>query len=342
MFNLFLKRIARNDFFCILLICYIIILFTGTLEQKNFGLSYVQEHYFYSYFCLLFNKVPFLGGKLILMLCSLCLIAKILTDKWRLRKTGIFLIHFGILIMLIGAFVSYLASFEGSLVISEGDSKNYFISDKYFELIVHDKRLNKKKNIELKTATSIISYDNFDYSLKNFFLKKNVSSKFCRFLNFFKSKLFVEEVENKKILFTSFEHCNIILIDDTINNSFENDLVYFELSKMKIFLPFNIHLLKLNKIVYSGTDSAKNYLSNIIIEDLNGFSWKYIVQMNKPLRYKGYTFYQRSFFEDSKHATSVLTVVKNTGSLFPYISIFLIFFGFILHVFFYSNRFFRY
>ena len=47
-----------------------------------------------------------------------------------------------------------------------------------------------------------------------------------------------------------------------------------------------------------------------------------IIEMNAPLRYKGYTFYQAHYEEDSSTGikTSVFAVVKNYGRLFPYIS----------------------
>ena len=54
--------------------------------------------------------------------------------------------------------------------------------------------------------------------------------------------------------------------------------------------------------------------------------------MNQPLRYKGYTFYQSSFFESSEGEMTVLAAVKNYGRLFPYISSIVMCFGLMVHL----------
>jgi len=60
--------------------------------------------------------------------------------------------------------------------------------------------------------------------------------------------------------------------------------------------------------------------------------------MNEPLRYKGYTFYQASFSENSQGETTDLAVVKNEGELLPYVSTILITLGLIIHLVFHIPR----
>ena len=56
-----------------------------------------------------------------------------------------------------------------------------------------------------------------------------------------------------------------------------------------------------------------------------------LIQMNDPLRYRGYTFYQASFMQGETE-TTILAVVKNVGRLFPYISSIIMCIGLLIHL----------
>lgn len=61
--------------------------------------------------------------------------------------------------------------------------------------------------------------------------------------------------------------------------------------------------------------------------------WNALIEMNAPLRYKGYTFFQSSFDQNEQGEATVLTVVENKGRLFPYIGTFVVALGLLLHIF---------
>lgn len=97
-------------------------------------------------------------------------------------------------------------------------------------------------------------------------------------------------------------------------------------------LPFEIELVDFEKKVYPATNMPQSYKSEVILRE-NGAQWHSIIQMNEPLRYRGYTFYQSSFIiEDDREAT-VFAVVKNVGRMFPYISSIIMSIGLLMHVF---------
>ena len=77
----------------------------------------------------------------------------------------------------------------------------------------------------------------------------------------------------------------------------------------------------MTKISHPNTQIAKSYTSEINVLD-NQIARRQIIEMNAPLRYKGYTFYQAHYEEDPVTGikTSVFAVVNNYGRLFPYIS----------------------
>ena len=68
--------------------------------------------------------------------------------------------------------------------------------------------------------------------------------------------------------------------------------------------------------MHPGTNIAKSFSSEIFLIE-NETQRRVLIEMNAPLRHKGYTFYQASFAElnDGREAT-VLAVVQNSGRLF--------------------------
>ena len=109
----------------------------------------------------------------------------------------------------------------------------------------------------------------------------------------------------------------------------KNYIVLFR--KKRTYLPFELELIDFKKVMHAGTDIAKSFSSkiNLIEEDI---SRQVLIQMNEPLRHKGYTFYQASFIESEDKQTSVLAVVKNYGRLFPYISSVIMCIGILIHM----------
>ena len=102
--------------------------------------------------------------------------------------------------------------------------------------------------------------------------------------------------------------------------------------KAQNILDFSITLEDFVKQDYGGTNIAKSYHSDIILHDGN-VNWPVRIEMNEPLRYKGYTFFQSSFEETPDKDATILAVVENKGWIFPYIGSALIGFGLLLHFF---------
>ena len=83
--------------------------------------------------------------------------------------------------------------------------------------------------------------------------------------------------------------------------------------------------------MHPGTGIAKSFSSDVNLIE-NGIAKRILIQMNNPLRYNGYTFYQSSFIEGPNGETTVLAVVKNYGRLFPYISSIIMCVGLLIHL----------
>jgi len=97
--------------------------------------------------------------------------------------------------------------------------------------------------------------------------------------------------------------------------------------------PFSIELKEFKRALHPGTDMASAFMSQIIINDKEqGVSFPATIEMNEPLRYRGFTLYQSSFDLNGEVPYTILAVVENKGRLFPYIASILIALGLIIHL----------
>lgn len=101
--------------------------------------------------------------------------------------------------------------------------------------------------------------------------------------------------------------------------------------------PFDVLLKDVEKLDYSGTDTPRDYSSQLVITDREtgqtqeGKTW-----MNNPIRYKGETFYQSNYNKipipgGGVVETTGLQVVENMGWVIPYVACMMVFWGMFAH-----------
>src|SRR5262249_49549717 len=111
------------------------------------------------------------------------------------------------------------------------------------------------------------------------------------------------------------------------------DKVYEVMLRPKrTYRPFAIQLLEFRHDRFLGTNTPRNFSSDIRLVDQRPDQRedrKVKIWMNPPLRYDGETFYQQSFFPDD--SGTVLQVVRNPGWLMPYIACIMVALGMLIH-----------
>lgn len=101
--------------------------------------------------------------------------------------------------------------------------------------------------------------------------------------------------------------------------------------------PYDVHLKDVEKMNYSGTDTARDYSSRLVITDREtGESQEAKTWMNNPIRYKGETFYQSRYNRiptagGGTIETTGLQVVENMGWVIPYMACMMVFWGMAAH-----------
>lgn len=312
--NNLIRFFNKNEIFCLMILFFIIIIFVGTISQKYINIKSSQEIYFNSYFICFFDIIPFPGGKLILILVFINLIIRIIKTYLNIKKLSTNVIHFSIIVLLIGSFITNKYSKEYTIYLAKNEKQNKIKSLDDFKFFTNYKIEESK------------IFKNTDFSLKKK-IKKTEKSEFnlSKYFDIKKIPLFIENNENLAFIIIKLNS-----IEYYIQEGFVSKDLRFEKEFKEI--PFYIKLKEFKKINHEGTNLPKSFKSYIIIKN-NNLKKEYLIEMNKPLRYNGYTFYQTSFIENKDNIISILTISKDFGYFFPYLFFILFVFGFLIHIF---------
>jgi hypothetical protein len=132
----------------------VLLVFIGTLAQRDQGLYAAQNRYFRSFFIFWSPpggawKIPvFPGGYLLGGVLLINLFAAHATRfKFSKKKIGIFTIHAGLVLLILGQFATDMVSTEGGMQIFEGETKNFSEDFHTSELVVIDTSSPEKDHV---------------------------------------------------------------------------------------------------------------------------------------------------------------------------------------------------
>jgi len=345
-------KIYNPKIFVITIIWLIVLVFIGTIEQKYIGLYAAQNKYFSSLIFWVWY-LPLPGGMLAMLVLTINLTSFLFKKNiWKKNNLGILTVHTGAILLLLGSGVTYFFSQEGAMVITKNTSSSFIRS-------YHDKELAIVNLTEFQDSLEYTNFsdkiltigNNITYSTIPFEIEILNYCKNSKLLNFKNT----DNLRKGKVASHYDIECINSEVEDSDNkpaielylkakNNFSQDINGIYISRLseneniqkidingieyalifqakRTYLPFMIELIDITKISHPNTDIAKSYTSEINVLD-NQQVRRQIIEMNAPLRYKGYTFYQQHYEEDLTTGikTSVFAVVQNYGRLFPYIS----------------------
>lgn len=336
---------------CLALGC--ILVFWGTLAQVHLGLFKAQNEFFRSFLIYWqpagasFRIPIFPGGYLIgtVLLINL-LAAHLRYYQPGKRKIGIVLIHLGVVLLLLGQFLTDWLSRESVLHLRIGETKNYSEADRAYELAVID---TTDKNYDTVVAIPCRRLAGggavrdpempFTVRAKTFYANSELAEKDAPGFepvkttaglgtDFWWRQVPRETAMNRVDLpsaaveiVTPQGSLGTFLVSAMLTQpqhfTWAGRTYEMLLRPERFYLPFSLTLLNFRHDKYPGTDIPKNFSSRLRLQNLNnGEDRQVLIYMNNPLRYEGETFYQASYDPDD-HG-SVLQVVHNPSWLTPY------------------------
>lgn len=340
------RALTSPDIMFFSTIWLMVLVVLGTVAQKYIGL-YQAQRLFFSSWLLWSGFIPLPGGLMAMGGITLALTAKLLfRSQWNVKQAGVIVTHMGALVLLYGGLLTSVNSTEGSMVLYEGDTSSYVSDYHARELAVYDAtsqtkvaatpfedlRPDQKIAIPGTAATLQLvklcrNCDVFRRAETDTASLGDVHGK-ARELDIRPTKLALEDEVNKAGVQFRVRgadagedglYFSMDFIDVAPRVMIGGKPYRIALEKQRTALPFSVTLTRFDRQYHPGTEVARSYRSDVVVRD-GAAEWKSLIQMNEPLRYKGYTFYQASFIDDGERQATVLAVVKNAGRVFPYVS----------------------
>lgn len=385
-----LMPLASLQITVVLFALSIALIFFGTVAQMDHGVWTVVDRYFWSWVVMvpfdLFNKVgqvffdfprdakwegsfPFPAGKLLggAMLVNL-LAAHLVRFKLSWKRSGILLIHGGLILLFVGEFVTREYAIEQRMVIPEGEAVNFTQDARICELafvdasnpsgekttVVPESMLKEYaeagriSDTQLPVEVEVVEFMSNSTMVdlkpgernpadRGFGLQGRVRAEA-------KPEVSGTDTDQKADMQAAYvrfikkgsgDSLGTYLLVSGIERKQELtvDGKTFEvaLRPKRYYKPYTIHLVKFRFDRYLGTDKPKNYSSQLIVKDDDEAEPREVtVRMNEPFRHRGETFYQGGF-DPNTETTTILQVVKNPGWLIPYISCVVVTVGLLIH-----------
>jgi len=341
-----------------LLMCLVVFC---TLAQVEMGTQGAVNAYMRSFIVWnqpLLLRLPFPGGALVGLLLTLNLIAKTIDIKLTWQKSGMWLVHAGLVVLFAGEFVAGMMQVDTNLSIEVGQTVNFVQSYKQMELAVidvtdptWDEVYSVPDSLLAKGGAVAIPGTPITLNVKKFYANAELASQtpgappslatagvgpgvsiierpvVSADNDMNQTSAFVEPVAGGRSYGTW-----LVSVALGAPQSFTHEGRTYTLAMRlrRQYLPYAFTLKQFRHDVYPGTEIPKNFSSLVqVVNPSRNESREVLIYMNQPLRYEGKTFYQASFGKND--TLSVLSVVENPGWLLPYVSCVLVSLGLLVH-----------
>ncbi|NWJ42534.1 MAG: cytochrome c biogenesis protein ResB [Geothrix sp.] len=338
---------------CLVLFC--------TLAQVEMGTQGAVNAYMRSFIVWnqpLLLRLPFPGGALVGLLLTLNLMAKTIDIKLSWQKSGMWLVHVGLVVLFAGEFVAGMMQVDTNLTVEVGQTVNFVQSYKQMELAVidvtdptWDEVYSVPDTLLAKGGAVTIPGTPITLNVKKFYANAELANLAPGALpslatagvgagvsiverpvvsadnEMNQTSAFVEPVAGGRSYGTWLVS---VALGAPQSFTHEGHTYTLAMRLRRQYLPYAFTLKQFRHDVYPGTDIPKNFSSLVqVVNPSRNESREVLIYMNQPLRYEGKTFYQASFGKND--TLSVLSVVENPGWLLPYVSCVLVSLGLLVH-----------
>jgi hypothetical protein len=376
-----LMSLASLRLTVILFALSMVLVFVGTLAQRDAGIWTVVHKYFRWWWVWVPLQVffpssikvggsfPFVGGWTIGTLLMINVVAAhTVRFRYTIRRAGIVLIHAGLIVLMSGELITGLFAVEGNMTIRQGGYANYaeirenvelaFVTPaadpkKEHHVVIPEGALRKGGRItndELPFDVEVVKYmvnskraklepkeanlasAGYGTDIKVVELPevsgtdpnqtRDLASAYVRLY-----KKGTDEVIDTYLVSIWFSAVPDLAAQKVSVGDKGYDL---SLRFKRAYKPYTVHLHKFRHDLYPGTNTPKNFSSEVqLIDRSRDVDRNTVISMNNPLRYEGETFFQASFLENDEG--TILQVVRNPGWLLPYVSCSLVALGLVIH-----------
>jgi hypothetical protein len=354
---------------CVLLLLLFVLTYLGTLHQVEHGLYVAQKVYFDSWWLSqpIFRdiSVPLPGGLLVMSLLFVnIVVGGIVRLRFSKRRIGILVTHLGIAYLLIAGFVKFYYAEEGALQLYEGTRGSEYRSYYDWEVVITEPRPDGSRTEYLipqghfkgiaqdEVVTFVHAGLPFELDISGYESNVRPLPKGPMFdvdvpvVDGFFLKAEPRTVEAER----NIAGCYVTVRDPTDDTTQQGILwggslapwvVQVEgrpwsvgLRKKRMPIPFTVALESTARERHPGTGKPRAFMSDVTVIDAEG-SQAVRIQMNEPLRHKGYVLYQSGWGPEEPgpgdRLFSVFAVVRNPADRWPLYACIVISLGLLIH-----------
>jgi len=370
------KPLASLKLTVVIFALSIFLVFAGTLAQVHAGIWTVVDEYFRSIVVSIDlqifvpQEVAKVGGAIwfpggltlgVAMLINL-VAAHTVRFKFKKKRIGIILTHLGVILLLVGEFVTGFAAEEGNMTILEGETVNFVEDIRSSEIAVTD-RSDPTDDLVVVIPERFVGTDKtITHGLLPFRMVVSEWMPNSRMLGP------AQAPENRKgladsgiaseltamplprangvdgatvdapsayvTMYKGEERLGSYLLSVYVDQgqavTIDDKTYWVELRFKRTYKPYSLRLIDFKHDLFTGTQMARNFSSDVqLVDETRNVDREVLIYMNHPLRHAGETFYQASYLRDD--SGTVLQVVKNPGWLIPYISCTVVTIGMLIH-----------
>ncbi len=328
----------------------------GTLYQAEHGLHGAQVRFYQSWFLLVRGVVPFPGAQSVMLLLFANLVASLVERGLRgTLRWGLGITHLGLLIMLAAGGVTFYLGKESQLSLVEGEGSNVAIAYNDWELALLPSPDSANRTTQaldvgsLRVGQTIALPDGrFAIRIDAYYRNAQASREALpqapvNGLGYTALRAALSGKEGSAevpgLLFSLLKDGRnlgsyLLWGGDSMGTAMdmEGRSQIVSLRRARLPLPAFIQLQDFKRELHPGSGVAKSYSSRVLVRTGQDSDRTVLISMNKPLRLRGFTFYQSSFASGpGGQELSTLSVVRNYGRLLPYIATGLTVAGMLIH-----------
>jgi hypothetical protein len=374
------KPLASLRLTVVLFVLAMFLIFAGTLAQVHHGIYEVTRLYFHSLFVWIPLNIfipdtiasppgfiPFPGGYAIGALLLLNLVAAHISRfKLGWKRIGMWMIHTGIIMLMLGELVTGLVAYEGNMTIDQGSSSNFTENLHKTELAIIDESDAKVDKVMTVSQQALrqASWTQEPIVDKRLPFAVQVDQWMPNSLIYGPAmappglKPLADTGIGTQALAQSVDPVTgvdassinapaavITFLDqgkplgrylvslnlDQPQAVHVGDRTYqVSLRLERHYKPYTLHLIEFKHDLFTGTNTPRNFSSLVQLIDPSQHEDRQVrIWMNHPLRYNGETFYQSSYKPDN--SGTILQVVDNPSWMMPYLSCAVIVLGMLIH-----------
>lgn len=379
-----LKPVGSLRITVVLLALAVVLIFCATWAQIDLGIWAVVNEYFRSLVVWVpiriflprpaagelarFPGFPLPGGYLLGAAFLVNLIAAhLLRFKLAWKRTGIFLIHTAIILLLVGEAITGNFAVEAQMPILEGRSSRWAQDIREVELAIRDPDKDVQNEVAIDHAMlkpeTLLRHEllPFDIEIERYMSNCGVARRSPNdpepaqasrgiALQWRVQRIpDVTGISKQNVNYPAAivrlthggqslgsymvtphlqGHDDVAVLEQPVQ--VEGKTYLISLRFRRYYKPYSVHLIDFKHDKYTGTTVPSNYSSEVqLVDPANHEDRKVLIYMNNPLRYRGETFFQASFLKGD--IGTVLAIVDNPGWQLPYLACTLGAIGLLVH-----------